>query len=32
VLQARNGRLDELDAVSVFAAVKVSAGSEQARS
>ncbi|MFZ1218217.1 MAG: glycosyltransferase family 9 protein, partial [Chthoniobacterales bacterium] len=32
VLQARNGKLDELDAVSVFAAVKVSAGSEQARS
>jgi heptosyltransferase-2 len=32
VLKARNGKLDELDAVSVFAAVKVSAGSERATS
>jgi heptosyltransferase-3 len=32
VLKARNGKLDELDAVAVFAALKVSAGSEWATS
>jgi ADP-heptose:LPS heptosyltransferase len=32
VLKARNGKLEELDAVSVFAAVKVSAGWKRARS